>query len=121
MHATSIFSIITIVLPIALLIFGMAFIKIGFWPRRRGNTPHCRGCGYVLVGKESGMCPECGRSWTEASVVRGERQRQKSLGFTGLILLLLGVAIGGGIWVVDINWYQYMPQQLVVSDAASYD
>ena len=29
--------------------------------------------------------------------------------------------IGSGFWVGDINWYQYMPQRLVVSDAASSD
>src|SRR5689334_18249272 len=121
MQETSGFTLITIALPIALLIFGVAFVKFGFWPRRSGATPHCRRCGYVLVGNQSGTCPECGQAWTDATVILGERHRQKPLGFTGLILLLLGIAIGGGLWLTDINWYQYMPQQLVVADAASPD
>jgi len=83
MQSTSGITLITIILPFALLIFGLAFIKLGFWPRRRGNTPHCRGCGYALVGNQSGTCPECGQAWTESTVVRGERHRHKYLGFTG--------------------------------------
>jgi len=121
MKDTSGITLITLILPIALLLFGLAFLKIGFWPRRRGNTPHCRNCGYALLGNQSGTCPECGQAWTDATIVRGERYRSMGLASTGIILVLLGLAIGGGLWLTDINWYQYMPQRLVVSDAASSD
>src|SRR5438477_2216152 len=115
------FTVITLVLPIALIVLGIAFLKIGFWPRRRGDTPYCRGCGYRLVGNQSGICPECGRAFTDTTVVRGERHRHKGIAIIGLVLLLIGGFIGSGLWVEGINWYQYMPQRLVVSDAASSD
>jgi hypothetical protein len=110
---------LSIILPIALLLLGIGLMKVGFWPRRRGDTPHCRGCGYALLGNESGTCPECGREFTDATVLRGQRHRHKGIGLAGLTILLLGIAIGGGLWLTDIDWYRYLPQSWVVSDAAS--
>jgi hypothetical protein len=112
-------SLIAITLPLALLVLGLALMKMGFWPRRRGETPHCRGCGYALVGNQSGTCPECGQVWTESTVVRGERHRHKGVGSAGLVMLLLGIAIGGGLWLTDVDWYRYLPESWIVNDAGS--
>jgi hypothetical protein len=30
--------------------------------------PHCRGCGYCLIGLPSNRCPECGRTFTDQEV-----------------------------------------------------
>jgi hypothetical protein len=111
--------LIAYVVPPALLLIGAVLLKIGFWPRRRGNTPHCPGCGYALVGNQSGTCPECGRAWSEGTIVRGERNRHKGIGTAGLVMLLLGLAIGGGLWLGDIDWYRYLPESVIVSDTAS--
>src|SRR3954467_15062397 len=112
-------TLISIVVPLVLLLFGLVLMKVGFWPRRRGTTPHCRGCGYVLVGNQSGTCPECGREWTDATVIRGERHRNKGIGFAGLCMLLLALAIGGGSQFTNIDWYHYLPESWIVKDAAS--
>src|ERR1044072_470785 len=101
MQNSSPITLISIALPIALMLLGLGLIKVGFWPRRRGETPHCRGCGYGLVGDQSGTCPECGREFSEKTVVRGERNRHKGIGFAGLVMLLLGIAIGGSAWFSD--------------------
>jgi hypothetical protein len=101
------------------MLLGLGLIKIGFLPKRRGTTPHCRGCGYALIGNQSGTCPECGREFSEATVDRGERHRQKGIGFAGVTMLLLGLAIGGGAWLTDIDWYRYLPERWVVKDAGS--
>ncbi|HEV8606427.1 MAG TPA: hypothetical protein VGQ99_13725 [Tepidisphaeraceae bacterium] len=114
-------SLIAIILPIGLLVLGFALIKIGFWPRRKGKMPHCPECGYALVGNQSGTCPECGRPWTEATTVRGERHRSNGIGFAGVAVALLGLSIGGGVWLTDINWYHYLPVSLIVGDAGSSD
>ena len=119
MQPSSPITLISIILPIALMLLGLGVMKVGFWPRRRGTTPHCRGCGYALVGNQSGTCPECGREFNETTVVRGERHRHKGVGFAGLMMLLLGLAIGGGSWVTDIDWYRYLPESLIVKDAGS--
>jgi len=121
MQVSSGINLIAIVLPIVFLLLGLAFIKAGFLPKRRGETPHCPQCDYALVGNQSGTCPECGKPFTETTVVRGERKRNKGVGLTGIAVLLLGLGLGAGLWVVDINWYQYMPQRLVVADAGSSD
>ena len=51
-----------IVLPplIVLSILAIWLLKTGIWPRRRGVTPHCAGCGYNLTGLTGERCPECG-------------------------------------------------------------
>ena len=112
-------SLIAIILPFASLVLGVALMKVGFWPRRRGDSPHCRGCGYALFGNQSGTCPECGREWTDATVVRGERHRHKGVGLAGLVMVLLGIAIGGGVWLTDVDWYSHLPESWIVNDAGS--
>ena len=112
-------TLISYILPIALMLIGLIALKLGFWPRRTGNTPHCPKCGYALVGNQSGTCPECGHAFTDATVARGERRRHKGVGFTGLVLLLLGLAIGGGLWFSDIDWYRHLPEGWIVKDAGS--
>lgn len=119
MQDSGAFTAISIILPIVLILLGIELIWVGFWPRRKGDAPHCRGCGYALVGNESGACPECGREWTDTTVLRGERHRRKGIGIAGSLLLLLGLAIGGGLRLIDIDWYRYLPESLVVKDAGS--
>src|SRR5688572_10850995 len=119
MQETGSISIIAITVILGLLVLGIALMKAGFWPRRRGQTPHCRNCGYPLVGNQSGTCPECGHEWTEANVIRGERHRHRGVGSAGLVMLLLGIAIGGGLWLTDIEWYRYLPENWIVNDAGS--
>src|SRR6185436_10598148 len=119
MPPSSPLTLISVILPIFFMILALGLMKVGFWPRRRGTTPHCRGCGYALVGNQSGTCPECGREWTEATVVHGERNRHKGVGAAGLMMILLGLAIGGGLWLTDIDWYRYLPESWIVKDAGS--
>jgi hypothetical protein len=119
MQDSSPVTLISIALPIVLMLLGVGLMKAGFWPRRRGSTPHCGGCGYPLVGNESGTCPECGRAWFNATVIRGERRRHKGIGISGLVVFLLGLAIGGGLWLTDIDWYRHLPESWIVSDAGS--
>jgi len=111
-----------ILAPIGLL--GLLLMKMGFWPRRRGQTPHCRRCGYTLVGNKSGSCPECGNSLSVATVVHGERRRRLSIAWTGLALLLLTLAAGGGIWgwrLPEETWYHIWPSVWLAKDVSSAD
>jgi hypothetical protein len=55
-----------LLVPANALFYGMIGVLVGVarhyrLRRRRGNrSPHCAGCGYLLVGNTSGVCPECG-------------------------------------------------------------
>ena len=55
-----------------LLLLGLWLLKTGLWPRRRGDTPYCRKCGYNLTALTSERCPECGSIVARAGTVRGE-------------------------------------------------
>lgn len=45
----------------ALVVFGVPYLAIIWWPHRRPPLPgHCQKCGYDLTGNISGRCPECG-------------------------------------------------------------
>ena len=107
---------------IALALVGAVLLWWGYWPRRKGNQPHCAGCDYLLLGNRSGRCPECGRELTEKSIVRGTRRRRKGVAAVGLMLLLLAALFFGGAGnkrIREIDWYHYRPAAWVVKDAGS--
>jgi hypothetical protein len=112
---------IVILVPVALMLMGAGLVKIGYWPRRVGQTPYCAGCGYTLTGNESGTCPECGRPFTSETVVRGKRYRRRGLAAIGGFIFVLGLLIGGGMWLFDIPWYHYVPAAFIVNDVGSAD
>src|SRR5687768_7188833 len=86
---------VTTLLAIAgglLAVAAVVMLRLGRWPARRGDAPHCRGCGYLLQGNVSGRCPECGRELTAANVVKGTRHRRRrleALGWVGGVLAVL--------------------------------
>jgi hypothetical protein len=75
----------------AAALLGVILIKWGWWPNRRGSEPSCRKCGYLLIGIDSQRCPECGTAFSPATVARGLRPTRRGLGWTGLLLVLVGV------------------------------
>jgi hypothetical protein len=98
-------------------LLGLLVIRRGRFPRRRGTTPHCRGCDYDLTGIDAARCPECGRELTQDSVVRGERHRRPRLTIVGIFLLLLGL----GLCTLHVvarspDVYQYKPTRWVIDD-----
>jgi hypothetical protein len=99
-------------------------LKIGYWPRRRGKSPHCRGCGYSVVGIDSAKCPECGSVLSaRGAVVRGERRRRPGPAWAGAVLavaaaLLLGALASGRLRAID--WYSHRPTGWVTGDLSSF-
>src|SRR5687768_17277287 len=76
-------NIVRLLLFLALppLLLGLVLVKLAYFPRRRGNTPHCRKCNYTLTGLSSERCPECGQPLDDnVAVVHGERPRRPILG-----------------------------------------
>src|SRR5580692_7987442 len=105
-----------------LLVPGVILIKRGFWPRRRGVEPHCRACGYLLIGIESQRCPECGAVLSPLAIVYGRRQRRGGLGWMGVAILLLLVGLFGsylGGAFINIDQYHYRPTFWVMHDLRS--
>lgn len=78
---------------------------------------YCLDCNYDLRGKESGNCPECGRSFDIADVKSYSRKPDKALRIT-TSTLLLGLPIGLVFlalfvelqYVVIGNWLDASPQ-----------
>ena len=102
------------------LLLGLVLVKLAYFPRRRGDTPHCRKCNYTLTGLSSERCPECGEVLNEETIVHGERTRRPILGGVASLLLLLALANTGIILASgQIDWYRYKPTSWVIDDAAS--
>ena len=111
--------------PLALgllaFVLGTALFIAGFWPRRRGDSPYCRCCGYSLIGLESSRCPECGTELADHTIVRGERIRRPWVFRPGILLAMTGIFLlsihfTGALTRVD--WYQHRPATWLVRDLA---
>ena len=103
---------------IAWAIIGLAIMAAGIWPRRRGETPYCRKCGYNLTGIASEHCPECGKTTGRRGTVFGLRKRKPLRILLGFLPIcpLLGVAIYAA---ENYDWYQHKPFFWVLSDFRS--
>src|SRR5262245_1531846 len=81
---------------ILLSLGSLVWLLLELFPRRRGNTPHCRRCRYNLTGLNAtdpaARCPECGALLTRAAaVVQGERRyhlRRLSLAAFVVVLVI---------------------------------
>jgi hypothetical protein len=108
-----------------LLVHVAAFlIRYGWFPRRTGKAPHCRRCGYSLLGIESDRCPECGNFLTPRTIVKGRRVRRKYLGLLGLLIGLIGVTcttVGFRPGLLDIDWDAHKPLFWVLHNFESSD
>jgi hypothetical protein len=86
------FSILLPIIGGLLVVVGAFWVKRGRWPRRVGDTPHCRKCDYILSGDQA-RCPECGTVVQPSTIVRGERNRRTGLTLLGGGLAFFGLAI----------------------------
>ncbi|MCK4342815.1 MAG: hypothetical protein KAY37_13945, partial [Phycisphaerae bacterium] len=84
-------------LSLLLLALGAWLFITGRFPKRQGDTPFCRKCGYNLTGLATGAindrCPECGSSLIPSAIVIGERRIRKRWMIVGVVLGLLGLAV----------------------------
>jgi hypothetical protein len=117
--STSLFGFLVGLFSLLLLLLAGILIKGGFWPRRKGNEPYCRACGYLLIGIDSQRCPECGAFLSPRAIVHGQRRRRLGVGWAGVAILLL---VGGFLGSLaadefdDIDWYQFRPTFWVMHD-----
>src|SRR3954468_2845119 len=115
----SAFGTFAMIAAIALLLLGVALIKISFWPRRKGDEPHCRFCGYPLIGIENGTCPECGRSWNQSNIVRGTRHRRWGLGVFAVAVFLLPLFLETMQWLNSFDVYHLYPENWLLNQIDS--
>lgn len=116
----AVFAIFAVICP--LFGAGIWLVARGRWGRRVGNVPHCRRCGYVLTGNESGTCSECGSLLSKNAIVLGERPRRPHSLAAGVFLLLMGcliVAFFIFTSVMQVDWYRYRPTSWVIGDLDS--
>ena len=111
-------------IPLIVFLIGAALLALGLRPRRVGQTPFCRTCGYNLTGKvlqdAAERCSECGTALTAGAVVYGERRRRPGWIALGAVCVLLGATptgmeVAGALLGVD--WYKYKPTSWVQGDA----
>lgn len=111
---------------LCMLIGGVVLLARGIRGRRMNDHPHCRKCGFDLVGlyraDDAGagivQCPECGTALATAKAIRiGRRQRRRGSVIAGLFLLLVPIGLGGA-WLAGvaskINWVSHFPDWLLV-------
>jgi len=80
-------------LPVMAIVLGMGRIKRAQRSRRQDGLPHCRQCEYLLIGNQSGRCPECGTLLSPENVLYGERGRRTRFDVIGVALVVLGLLV----------------------------
>ena len=132
-----------LVLFAAIAVTGAYLAVRGLRVRRRGDTPHCARCDYVLTGLASRgappppaagagtssstttkttdwpRCPECGATLDPSNVVRGERHRRPRTAALGVALLLLALLPLGAMVASQwrgIDWYKFRPAGWLIDD-----
>jgi hypothetical protein len=101
------------------LLIGIVLVRRGWWPRRVGTDPHCRRCGYLLVGITSERCPECGTTISPRSTIHGERHRRAGVAWLGVAIIVLGIVFAMPFVALKArgtDWYQFRPTLLVMRD-----
>jgi hypothetical protein len=58
------FAIVCVAAAVGLLILAVGYV-VWDTARRRGRSPRCSKCGYMLVGLTERRCPECGEPFSE--------------------------------------------------------
>lgn len=105
------------------LVLGVLLLKLGWLPRRRGDEPRCRRCGYDLTANASGRCPECGADVsTPRGVARGMGRRRPVVGLAGLLLMFFATFVAlpdVRARVGAVDWYSYKPLGMVITDLRS--
>ena len=119
--------IVLVVILVLLTLGGMYLALRGLFPKREGQTPYCRKCGYNLTGSDrsaqGARCPECGTDVTEPKAVNvGERRVRRRRVAVGVICMLLGAVPLGTLGIgslMKVDWYGYKPTGWVLLDGES--
>ncbi len=111
-------SILTLLLCLTGLLFGLVLVTLALIGRRVGDAPHCRRCGYNLTGLDDPRCPECGVERSPRTVRRGLRRKRKGLLALGITLATPALA-GLAFLIVAryraINVYDYYPASWLIT------
>jgi hypothetical protein len=113
-----------LVAGIFFLLIALLLIRLSWFPRRRGDTLHCKRCNYNLQGLTSDRCPECGQYLSPKNIIKGQRHRRPSTAVFALLLLLVGItgiAAGLNERIRKTDWYTYKPTSWVFADLKSAD
>lgn len=111
-------SIAVLISCCALVVVGIALLRIAWRGRRLDDHPICKSCKRDLFGLDANTlhCPECGRP-IAGNIRIGNRARRPLLAGGATLLILLGVLLAGGMAAVrvsNIQWIQYTPTSWLI-------
>jgi len=119
-------NLLLFILPPAMLLAGALLLAWGWRGRRVGDHPHCRACGFDLVGlpAESLRCSECGPILSRAGAVRtGRHQRRAGWIWAGAAELIPAMLWLGGVgWLAarGTAYRHYLPVGWLLNEAEAH-
>lgn len=96
------FFVFPLLAMLAMLVLGVAMLVRGWRGRKVGSDPHCKRCGFNLIGlpPDSTRCSECGADVGErGAIVHGHRTRRVGMMIAGACVALIPLLIFGTLAV----------------------
>ncbi|MCC7389476.1 MAG: hypothetical protein IT431_11975 [Phycisphaerales bacterium] len=103
---------------------GLLLLAVGLRGRLLDRHPHCRRCGFDLIGTPGApACPECGSDLAGPKAIKPyDRRRRAGPLAAGLVILAIVLTLSAGlVWSIasGVNLNPYKPVWLLLSEAGS--
>lgn len=120
MHVFSLFSLIPLVIVLAVFVVSVRAVWLTIVPPRRGvREPSCEKCRYPVTGLTTLTCPECGCSLLQSGIITRPMEMRRRGGLLGAICGTLFLSLMGNLILMALIGSVFEPYTIDASPGSS--